>query len=189
MKLIEPKIRYKIESKRLLIKPIAIQDISKKYIGWLNDEEVNKYLETKEGDKDSVINYINNLRKANLDLLAIFDKNKNSHIGNISITSLNNKSGCYGLMIGDFSARLVGLGGEASLVILKLMFDNLGIERLEVGAVKKNNSACRNLLDLGFSKLVVNDTNVIFELNKNEWDNNRLTNSRMYMNITINKLF
>jgi len=186
MNLIKPKINYIIESKRLIIKPIVFQDITEKYIEWLNNKEVNKYLSTKEGDKNSIINYINNLRKSNLDLLAIF--NNNFHIGNLSITSLNSRSACYGLMIGDFNARLMGLGGEASLAILKLMFDKLSIERLEVLVAKNNESACRNLLDLGFSKFDTNDISaVIFELNKKDWNNQRITNSRLYNKIRISK--
>ena len=36
-----------IGTPRLIIKSLCVDDISKKYIEWLNDEEVNKYLETR----------------------------------------------------------------------------------------------------------------------------------------------
>jgi len=185
MKLIDPKIKYKIDSKRLFIRPIIIEDINDAYIGWLNDQETNKYLVTRQANRESIIEYINNLRKLNLDLFAVFDKKRNLHIGNISITSLEENTGCYGLMIGDKSSRLVGLGGEASLCVIKFLFDSLGIERLEVGANKQNSDACRNLLDLGFLEFSVNTTSRIFELSNVQWNINRRTNSRLYKNIKI----
>lgn len=185
MKLMNSEIKYQIESKRLFIRPISLEDINDTYIGWLNDQETNRYLETRRANRKSIIEYINNLRGLNLDLFAVFDKNRNLHIGNISITSLDENKGCYGLMIGDESSRFLGLGGEASLCVMKFLFESLGIERLEVGANIENSDACRNLLDLGFLEFSVNSSSRIFELSRSDWRTNRRTKSKLYKNIQI----
>ena len=36
-----------IKTPRLIIRSLSLDDISDKYIAWLNDHEVNKYLETR----------------------------------------------------------------------------------------------------------------------------------------------
>ena len=49
-----------------IIKPITINEINDTYISWLNNEELNQYLEVKyvKQDQKTIINYINSLRRS-----------------------------------------------------------------------------------------------------------------------------
>ena len=187
MKLMEPKFSYKIESKRIYLRPILITEINDKYINWLNNHEVNKFLETKEATKKSIIKYINDLRKLNLDLFAIFENKTKKHIGNFSITSLKKNSACYGLMIGDREARLKGLGGDASLCIIKLLFENLSINSIEVSAYNENEGACLNLMALNFKIIKKNKIATKFKLDYLDWKKGKIHNSIIGKGIKIIK--
>jgi len=74
-----------IKTPRLIIKSLRVDDISKKYIEWLNDEEVNKYLETRfqMQNYQSCLDFVNRIHKDEREeLFGIFTNNNNEHTGN-----------------------------------------------------------------------------------------------------------
>ena len=75
-----------LESERLIFKRLSREHISADYVDWLNDTEVNMYLETR-GDYtiDLLKLYIEEQYKNEVYFWAIHRKDTNNHIGNIKI--------------------------------------------------------------------------------------------------------
>jgi len=147
-----------IKTRSTIIKPITKNEISENYISWLNDPEINKYLEVRhtKQTKTAVIDYINSLRKQhNCDMFAIFDNEKNTHIGNLTITSFNNNNNGsidFGVMIGDKDSRSTGIGAEVILSFIDFIFSYEMIERISAGAASDNIKSCKTLESIGFLK-------------------------------------
>ena len=75
-----------ITTERLLLKPLNRQYLSDKYLSWINDEEVVKFLETQIGS--SIIDlekFLLNIENNEIFAWAIEIKNSKMHIGNIKI--------------------------------------------------------------------------------------------------------
>ena len=178
------------EGRYTLIKPITENEINKRYISWVNDEEINRYLEVRHNkqSKNSLIEYINYLRKKNgCELFAVFTKKDCIHIGNCTITNYNtNGQGYidYGIMLGDKNAQTMGLGAEVHIILLEYFFSDPNIFRINAGAAAINVVACRTLESLGYIKegvirnsiLLANgersNTN-LYGLLREEWFSNR----------------
>ena len=155
-----------------IIKPITQNEITQNYISWLNDKEINKFLETRhlEQTKTKAIDYINSLRNINnCDMFAIIDKETNNHIGNMTITSFNtnnNGSVDFGIMIGDKRSRSIGIGAEVMISFIDFMFSFDTIERISAGAASENFKSCKTLESIGFKREGV--IRKVFPLNNGE---------------------
>ena len=155
-----------------IIKPITQNEITQNYISWLNDKEINKFLETRhlEQTKTKAIDYINSLRNINnCDMFAIIDKETNNHIGNMTITSFNtnnNGSVDFGIMIGDKRSRSIGIGAEVMISFINFIFSFDTIERISASAASENFKSCKTLESIGFMREGV--IRKVFPLNNGE---------------------
>ena len=144
------------ESKHTIIKPITENEINDRYLSWVNDKEINKYLIVRHNKQsiNSLVNYINALRKKpNCDLFAVFTKKGNLHIGNMTITNHNvhgQGTADFGIMIGEKNAFAMGLGAEVHIVVLEYLFSDPNVFRINAGAIADNIVACRTLDSLGY---------------------------------------
>lgn len=79
-----------IYTKRLILKPLTLNHLSNDYVGWMNDSDVNKYLES---GGDYTINKLKKflIEQEEKDILfwAIHIKQSNKHIGNIKIDPID----------------------------------------------------------------------------------------------------
>jgi ribosomal-protein-alanine N-acetyltransferase len=155
--ILEPSRRDIINCRNLTIRPISSNEITKNYISWLNDSEINQFLEVRyqHSTLESVIKYINYTRSIpGCEFFAIF-LNTSIHIGNINITSFNiNNIGYtqYGMMIGDKNARDLGLGGLASLMIVEYLFSMPEIRKIECFPIAANEKSWKTTESLGFTR-------------------------------------
>ena len=64
-------LNINIETRSTIIKPIVDEFITEKYIGWLNDKNINEFLEVRHNiqTKQTIIDYINLLRRERLLLI------------------------------------------------------------------------------------------------------------------------
>ncbi|MDO8488564.1 MAG: GNAT family protein [Candidatus Omnitrophota bacterium] len=147
-----------IEGRNLLIRPISINEINQRYVGWLNDPGINQFLEVRHSHQtiESIIDYINGLRLKNgSEMFAILSRKEQIHIGNITITNYNPNQQRYvdfGIMIGDSKAQDVGLGGQAMVLLMEYLFSDLTIIRVECGAIADNQRSWKTLEVLGLRK-------------------------------------
>lgn len=142
-----------IESERLIYKRVASEHISEDYVGWINDSDVNRYLETRGNyNLDLLKSYIEDQYNKATYFWAIHLKSSNKHIGNIKIDPINfeTKSGEYGILIGDKSNWGKGYASEATIRIINYCFDELGLTKITLGVIEDNTSAVNLYKKLGF---------------------------------------
>lgn len=146
----------KFESKRLYYYPLDTSFVSKDYVKWMNDEEVNRYLES-GGDynQDKLKDYLDRVEKSEILFWAIVIKEADKHIGNIKIDPISkrNKTGEYGILIGDKASWGKGYAKEATQAILDYCFsEKVGLRKITLGVVSDNISALNLYKKLGFEQ-------------------------------------
>lgn len=143
-----------LESRRLYFEPLSKKHLSDNYLSWLNDNEVNKYLEV-SGDYtvEMLQNFVETQEKKDILFWAIHIKSSNKHIGNIKIDpiDIDNKSGEYGIMMGDKKEWGKGYAKEASKAIIDYCFNILNLSQITLGVIETNATAVNLYEKLGFS--------------------------------------
>lgn len=168
-----------LESERLIFKRVSVKHISAAYVNWMNDSDVNTYLETRGNYTiDLLKSYIEEQYKNEVYFWAIHLKDSNKHIGNIKIDPihLETNSGEYGILMGDKLSWGKGYAKEASIRILKYCFEELKLSKIALGVVEDNINAVKLYEKIGFT---------IDEIKKDAGTyNNKLCNSlRMSLNV------
>ncbi|WP_334111636.1 GNAT family N-acetyltransferase [Paucihalobacter sp.] len=142
-----------IESERLTYKRVSSEHISEDYVSWINDSEVNRYLETRGNyTLDLLKSYIEQQYDKATFFWAIHLKDSNKYIGNIKIDPINfeTKSGEYGILIGDKLNWGKGYASEATIRIINYCFDELELTKITLGVIEDNVSAVNLYKKLGF---------------------------------------
>ena len=143
-----------LESERLILKPLDRSFISQNYVDWMNDDEVNKYLES-GGDYtlEKLSSFLNQVQSNPILFWAIVIKESEKHIGNIKIDPIShrNKVGEYGIMIGDKEEWGKGYAKEATQVVIDFCFsDKLDLRKITLGVVSENTGALQLYKKRGF---------------------------------------
>ena len=143
-----------LETDRLTMKPLNKYYLSQDYVDWMNDEEVNRYLES-GGDYtlEKLNDYLEEVERNPKYFWAIILKETNKHIGNIKIDpiDLNHLFGEYGIMIGERTVWGKGIAEEVSKTILDFCFTSLDLKKINLGVKKNNLMAIRLYEKLGFT--------------------------------------
>lgn len=127
-----------LEGKKVFLRDIDINDCTETYLSWLNDPEVNQYLETKwhEQTIDSIKAFVQSVIDSdNSMLFAIIDKETDYHIGNIKIGPIHShyKHADISYFIGNKKMWGSGRATEAIKLVCKYGFDVLELHRIEAG--------------------------------------------------------
>lgn len=128
-----------IKGKSLTLRQIELSDCNESYVKWLNDTDVNQYLETKwyEQTIETITAFVDTQRN-NMDsiLFAIVENQSGKHIGNIKIGPLHPHyhHADISYFIGEKDLWNKGYTTEAIYLICKYGFDDLKLHRIEAGA-------------------------------------------------------
>ena len=146
-----------LEGDIISLRQISLQDCTNKYVEWLNDPEVNQYLETRWYKQD--ISTIRGFVKSQLEnndsfLFAIIYNEDNRHIGNIKIGPINKNHNHADIsyFIGDKSLWNKGIASEAIPIICKYGFEELNLHRLESGVYCEAVGSWKALEKNGFER-------------------------------------
>ncbi len=143
-----------LESERLTLKRLSVNHISTEYLSWLNDPQINGYLEIKgEQTLEMLTSYIEQQYNNEVYFWAIHLKGSNKHIGNIKIDpiDLELNSGEYGILMGDTINWGKGYAKEASLRIVKYCFEELKLAKITLGVIQDNSNAVKLYEKIGFT--------------------------------------
>lgn len=155
-----------LETDRLTLKPLNKEFLSRDYVDWMNDEEVNRYLES-GGDYtlEKLNDYLEEVERNPKYFWAIIIKESNKHVGNIKIHPIDLKHlfGEYGIMIGDRTVWGKGIAKEASETIIDFCFNVLNLKKINLGVKKNNLSAIRLYEKLGFAIDNLSKSNITFK--------------------------
>jgi RimJ/RimL family protein N-acetyltransferase len=153
-----------LESERLLYEPLSLKHLSKTYVDWLNDSRVNKYLESAGGYTIEALElFLKEQEQKQILFWAILIRSSQKHIGNIKIDPIDlpNKSGEYGIMMGDTSEWGKGYAKEASINIINYCFNELKLSKITLGVLDKNKAAIKLYKNIGFeSNAIINNYGV-----------------------------
>jgi RimJ/RimL family protein N-acetyltransferase len=84
------KKNIRVDGKRIYLKTLIEDDASEEYVGWINDKDVNQYLETKRTTLEELRSYITKKKEdENCLFLGIYFKENNKHIGNIKLEPID----------------------------------------------------------------------------------------------------
>jgi len=147
-----------LESERLLYQPLSLKHLSQKYVDWLNDTDVIRYLESGGNYSIEALKaFLQEQEKKDILFWAILIKGENLHIGNIKIDPIDStdRSGEYGIMMGDKDQWGKGYAKEASIRIIEHCFKDLRLSKITLGVVDKNMTALNLYKKIGFEKASV----------------------------------
>ena len=142
-----------LNSDRLILKPLSTTFLSQKYVDWMNDEQVIRYLES-GGDYtlDKLKSYLEEVESNPKYFWAITLRSSGEHIGNIKIDPIHplHRFGEYGIMIGDRTSWGKGFAKEASNLVLDYCFQKLNLRKINLGVIASNDGAVKLYQQLGF---------------------------------------
>jgi len=151
------KSTHYIDGDRIYLRELKVEDASSNYCSWLNDPEVNKYLETKTSTIDKLKKYIQKqIDDPNSIMLGIFTHD-NVHIGNIKLEPIDWQKGYtkLGILIGNKKYWNQGIGTEATKLVVAYALDKLNLNEIELGVICGNNAAIRVYEKVGFKTVEV----------------------------------
>lgn len=148
-------IQQPLQSERIQLRCLGEKDVTEFYISWLNNIEVNQFLEVRheKNSRDSVKDFVQSVNASNDTLiLGIFIEKGQKHIGNIKIGPINiyHKRAEMGLLIGDREEWGRGYGTEAIGLLTKFGFQTLGLKKITAGCYGKNKSSVKAFLKAGY---------------------------------------
>jgi ribosomal-protein-alanine N-acetyltransferase len=139
----------------IYLQEISPLDASDVYVKWLNDPEVNQYLEIRfdQQNLESISTFIANMiANENEHLFTVRLKKNDKHIGNIKIGAINNHHNVGGvsLFIGDKKYWGKGISSQAIQLISRYSFEKLGLRKLSAGAYEPNIGCIKSFLNSGY---------------------------------------
>ncbi|WP_429104547.1 GNAT family N-acetyltransferase [Aeromonas allosaccharophila] len=136
------------------IRKLELSDINNTYCSWLNDPEVNRYLESRftKWDIEKLTNYYMENNREGL-FLAILDLTEKKHIGNVKLSIIDKKNSSTGLgiMIGDKNYWGRGIATEVIKIVTDYCFSQLNIQKITAGAYGDNHASINAFIKNGFS--------------------------------------
>tara|TARA_Y100000996_G_scaffold414465_1_gene405439 strand:+ start:3952 stop:4539 length:588 start_codon:yes stop_codon:yes gene_type:complete len=161
------KLNKSLKGNRVDLIPFKEEFITEKYLDWLSDIEVTKYLDVSNYDQtiDTITNYINRFNNSENYIFAIVIKEINNHIGNITLQNINwvHKFATEGIMIGDKKYWKDGYGTEARSLLLEFAFNDLKLNRIVSSAFVDNLAGIKSNTKLGYKKEGIFRNHMILE--------------------------
>jgi len=145
--------KIKINGESIYLKSLDIDNATEEYASWLNDKEVNHYLETRVATREDLEKYIEEKNKSDEALfLGIFSIDTDEHIGNIKLEPIDfeKKQGTIGILIGNKKYWGKGVGTEATKLLVDYAFRELSLEEVNLGVILENKAAIRVYEKVGF---------------------------------------
>ena len=150
----------RLSSGGVLLRQIELGDCTHSYVSWLEDPEVNQYLETRWSEQtlESVQSFVQSqLDSENSVLFAIILADDGRHIGNIKLGPINehHRHADVSYFIGDKTMWGKGIATKAINLVCRYGFSDMNLHRIEAGAYAKAIGSQRALEKNGFIKEAV----------------------------------
>lgn len=142
--------------KKIYLRRLTEDDASEDYVLWMNDPDINQYLESRfyTHTIESTKAFIRSVTNDNNYQFGIFDKETGKHIGNIKIGSINpyHKYADIGFLIGEKSYWGKGLATEAIKLATDFAFNTLKLHKLWGGLYSPNIGSLRAFQKNGYEQ-------------------------------------
>jgi len=140
---------------KLKLIPFKEEHICDAYIGWLNDLEVNRFLEVRfvHQTRETVLAYVRSFYgDTEKYMWGIYPNDTNRLIGTATLSDINryHRRGVLGLMIGEKECWGKGYGTEVIKLIVDFAFKKLNLHKVTAGAVADNIGSIKVFQKAGF---------------------------------------
>jgi len=144
-----------LENENIYLRNVCLKDVNDSYYQWLNDPQVNQFLETRfvVQSKAKIAEFVTSKDgNANEILLAICDKEHDLHIGNIKLGPINwyHRRAEISLLIGNKDYWGKGIATQAIELISLFAFQTLNLNKLMAGAYKNNIGSIKAFQKCGY---------------------------------------
>lgn len=144
-----------MKGNQVRLRPLAKSDLDQKYLSWLNDPEVNRYMETGifPTTQEDLEKFYESLRGSHENVIfAIEDLERKQHIGNVKLGPIHwvNRSATFGILIGEKAYWGRGVGEEATRLTVEYGFSRLNLHRINLGVFADHEAAIRCYTKVGF---------------------------------------
>ena len=142
---------------RLLLRTLVASDVGSRYLSWLSDPEITRYLDVSDkpiGSVDELRCWVDAINaSADNVLFGIFLKDTQRHIGNIKFGPIweRHRRGDIGFLIGERDSWGKGFASEAISALTSHVFDHLEIDKITAGCFLDNTGSTKALLKAGFA--------------------------------------
>lgn len=145
-----------IVGQKVILRPLMEEDFTSEYLRWLNDPEINRYSQRRsfplswEAMKSYKEYFSKNPQKGFI--LAIIEKNKKIHIGNIAVVNIQLVNRCaeIAILIGNKDYWGKDYGVECMYLLTKHLFNYLNLNKVFAGSF--NPAFVRCVEKLGWTK-------------------------------------
>jgi ribosomal-protein-alanine N-acetyltransferase len=149
--------KYFIEGVQIYLREVNEDDVTTDYYNWMNDTEVNQFLETRylPHSKSNILSFVKKMDgQQNEIFLAICDKVTHKHIGNIKLGPINwiHRFGDISLLIGDKNFWGKGVATEAIRLVTEFAFNILNLHKVTAGCYETNIGSLKAFLKVGFKQ-------------------------------------
>ncbi len=143
----------KLIGEKYYLKTLLPEDVTDKYVSWLNDPEINRFLEVRfiKSTLENTREFIGSFDNNNKYIFGIHSLNNDMHVGNITLyKNTQHNTACFGYLIGEKEYWGRGAALEAITLLLDFAFEKLNIRKVWGGAYLKNIPSIFNFKRLGF---------------------------------------
>lgn len=156
-----------LRGKAYWLRTLSQSDVTDRYLGWLRDPEVARFLGTvpfTDHSPESVTAFVASFDNRTSYLFGIFPRESGEHVGNITLrTDPNHRIGWHGTMIGDKRYWGRNAAIEAQRILLEFAFDQLDLRKVYSGVNIRHTAAIFNLRRLGYKEEARLREHFIFE--------------------------
>lgn len=158
-----------IETIRLRLRPLTEADVGEAYLGWLEDPEIKRFLETRHQPQslEAIRDFIATVNANPAEhLFGIFlKKDSNRHIGNIKVGPVKGAHPLadVSLLIGARDCWGKGFAREAIEAISRYAFESLGLGKLSASMYGENVGSTRAFLAAGYRQEGVRRSHYLLE--------------------------
>jgi len=137
------------------LRPLEREDLNERYLGWLNDPDVTRFMETGifPTTRDELLHFWERVTASPNDVIfAVADAEDDAHIGNVKLGPINwvHRVAEFGIMIGDKSRWGGGRGREATRLTVSYAFEELNLRKITLGVLEGNEAARKAYEKVGF---------------------------------------
>jgi ribosomal-protein-alanine N-acetyltransferase len=144
------------EGANVYLRRLTEADCTQRYVGWLNDPLVNRYLETRLAGVQTVNMVLDFVRHTNArpneHLFGIFLRESHLHVGNIKLGPVHpyHRIGDVSLLLGERSQWGKGLASEAIALVTRYGFEQLDVRKLCASMYIANEGSRRAFIKCGY---------------------------------------
>lgn len=142
-----------LKGKKVILQPPKLSE-AKRYLGWLHDEEVTRYISSfTDIDLEKEKQYLKDMKKNDQLYWSVYTKS-GKHIGSTGLYKISkqHKYAVWGIMIGDKSEWDKGYGTDVLRTVMAYVFNKLKFNRFELEVFHKNKRGIRCYSKCGFKR-------------------------------------